>query len=192
MSEDRPRLPGQKDLEQMPEVVSSRVIHQGRIVSLRVDEIRLDKGGVVAREVLDHPGAVVIAAIDAEARVYLVDQYRHPIRRHLLELPAGCLDPGEAPLDCAKRELREEVGIEAADWKYLGMFYSSPGFADEALHAFLARELTFGDNAPDDDEDLSMVRYPLRSLLDELDRVNDAKTLATLLLVAKQTSLLAT
>ena len=176
----------------MPDVLSSRVIHQGRIVSLRVDEIRLDKGGVVTREVVDHPGAVVIAAIDGEDRVYLVDQYRHPIRSYLLELPAGSLESGEDPLDCAKRELREEVGIEAGDWKYLGVFYSSPGFADEALHAFLARELTFVDDAPDDDEDLGVVRYPLRSLLDELDRVKDAKTLATLLLVAKQTGLLAT
>lgn len=192
MSDERPLLPGQRDPGPIPPVLSSRLIHRGRIVSLRVDEYALEKGGVAVREVLDHPGAVVIAALDADNRVYLVEQYRHAIAQYLLELPAGCLEPGEDPLETAQRELREEVGLEAGDWTYLGLFYSSPGFANERLHAFLARELTPAQGEPDDDEDISVVRYPLKALLGELDRIEDAKTLAALLLLVNQTGLLAT
>jgi ADP-ribose pyrophosphatase len=184
VSDERPYLPGQKDPADMPDVVASRVVYRGKIVSLKVDEIALPAGGTAIREVVEHPGAVVILAIDDEECVYLVDQYRHAVKRHLLELPAGGLEPGEEPLERAKRELREEVGLAAGEWTYLGWFFSSPGFANEKLHAFAARRLTPTDGTPDDDEDLSVVRYPLRTLLSELDRVRDAKTLAALCLLA--------
>ncbi len=190
MSEERSLLPGQKDPRHLPEITSTRRVHEGAIVGLSVDEIELDGGRIVSREVLSHPGAVVVAALDAEDCLYLVDQYRHPARRYLLELPAGCLEIGEEPLETAKRELREEVGLEAADWSHIGTFYSSPGFADEILYAFLARDLTAVGTDPDEDEDLGLVRYPLGTLLAELDRIQDAKTLATLLLVAEKTGLL--
>ncbi len=192
MTEERPLLPGQKDPAWMPAVVSSRTVHTGKIVTLRVDEIELQNGVVATREILDHPGAVVVVALDSDDNVYLVDQYRHAVRRNLLELPAGCLEPGEDPLETAKRELREEVRVEAREWTYLGMFYSSPGFADEKLHAFLARGLSSADGQLDDDEDLSVVRYPLQSLLAEIDRIVDAKTLAALLLLARATGILVT
>jgi ADP-ribose pyrophosphatase len=192
VSEERPLLPGQKDPDDLPRVVDSRLQYQGKIISLRVDRIAFADGGEATREIVDHPGAVVIAALDAQERIFLVDQYRHPVAANLLELPAGCLEPGEDPLLAAKRELREEVGLEAGDWTYLGLFYSSPGFVDERLHAYLARELTFVGASPDDDEDLGVVRYPVRALLDELDRVQDAKTLAALLLLAKRMGLFST
>ena len=105
-------------------------------------------------------------------------------------MPAGGLEPGEEPLACAKRELREEVGLEAAQWTHLGSFFSSPGFANEKLHAFAARGLTPVKGTPDDDEDLSVVRYSLQTLLGELGRINDAKTLATLCLLARETGVL--
>lgn len=171
--------------EPLPQVVSSRSIYEGRIISVKLDEITLPGGGTAFREVVDHPGAVVVAALDDEKRVFLVHQYRHPISRGLLELPAGALEPGEEPLAAAKRELREEVGLEADRWTSLPSFYSSPGFVNESLYPFLAQDLSFVPSDPDDDEVISVIRYPLVGLLERLDEIADAKTLATLLLVEK-------
>jgi ADP-ribose pyrophosphatase len=168
-----------------PRVISSRAIYSGKVVSMRVDEIALPGGGITLREVVDHPGAVVVVALDAEECVYLVRQYRHPIARYLVELPAGGLEPGEEPLTAAKRELREEVGLEAREWAPLGSFFSSPGFFNEQLHAFLARGLVPVRSAPDDDEDISVLRYPLKELLAHLEKAPDAKTLATLCLLRR-------
>jgi len=168
---------------EIPLLVSSQVVYQGGLISMRVDQIELSEGRIATREVVDHPGAVVIAAIDGEGCVYLVRQYRHAIGQYLLELPAGGLEPGEEPLAAAKRELREEVGLEACLWTALGAFCSSPGFANERLHAFLARGLRPVECQPDDDEDLSVVRYDLSDLFASLHVVEDAKTLATLCLL---------
>jgi ADP-ribose pyrophosphatase len=176
---------GEEETEPLPRVLGSQMVYAGRVVSLRVDEIALPQGGTALREVVYHPGAVVVAALDSDGHVYLVKQYRHPVRRYLLELPAGGLEPGEEPLAAAKRELREEVGLEAREWTALGSFFSSPGFANERLHAFLARGLLRVPADPDDDEDISVVRYDLTGLLDRLEAVSDAKTLATLLLVSR-------
>lgn len=167
----------------MPPVVSSRLIYEGRIVTLRVDEIEVAGGQKAVREVVEHPGAVVVAALDGSDQVFLVRQYRHPIRRELLELPAGALERGEDPLVAAQRELREEAGLLAGDWTSLGHFYSSPGFVNERLYAFLARDLTSVDTEPDFDEELTLVKYPLDVLLQRVGEITDAKTLATLLLV---------
>jgi ADP-ribose pyrophosphatase len=171
----------------IPRVVASRTVYTGKIVTLRVDEIALPRGGTALREVVRHPGAVVVAAVDSDAHVYLVRQYRHAVGRYLLELPAGGLEPDEEPLAAAQRELREEVGLQARDWVYLGSFFSTPGFVDEHLHAYLARDLTVVPTDPDDDEDISVVRYPLTGLLDHLEDVPDAKTMATLLLLRRVT-----
>jgi ADP-ribose pyrophosphatase len=169
-----------------PKVVSSRPIYKGRVVSVRVDEVSLCRGGTATREVVEHPGAVVIIALDDEARVYLVRQYRHPIRRMLLELPAGSLEPGEEPLTAAKRELREEVGLEAGEWRVLGSFFSSPGFVNEHLHVFLARQLVQVDTDPDEDEELTVVRRALTELSCRLDEIPDAKSLAALYLLERE------
>lgn len=171
--------------EVIPEVVHSRSIYDGKIINVRVDEIALPAGGTAIREVVEHPGAVVVAAVDDQNRVYLVKQYRHAIRRWLLELPAGGLEPGEEPLPAAVRELREEVGLEAERWTALGSFFSSPGFANERLHAFLAEGLHHVDCDPDEDEDLTVVRYPLERAYQECDEMADAKTLAALLLLKR-------
>ncbi len=172
--------------EPLPRVVSSRLVYSGKIISLRVDEIALPKGGTATREVVQHRGAVVVIAIDNEERVYLVRQYRHAIGRSLVELPAGCLEAGEGPLAAAKRELREEVGLRAKRWKGLGCFYSSPGFADELLHVFVARDLEHTDTDPDFDEDLTVITYPLGQMLENPSELTDAKTLAAFSLLRKE------
>jgi ADP-ribose pyrophosphatase len=164
-------------------VVESRPIYAGRIVSIHVDKLSLPGGGVATREVVEHPGAVVIAALDDHERLYFVRQYRHAIGRPLLELPAGGLEKGEDPLTAAKRELREEVGLAAAEWAHLGSFYSSPGFANELLHAFAARSLRTVEREPDEDEDLEVVRQDLAATILHLEDIQDAKTLATLCLL---------
>ena len=163
-----------------PEVLTSRVVYKGKVVTLRVDEITTSRGQVATREVVEHPGAVVVIALDDEERVYLVRQYRHPLGRYLLELPAGGLEPGEEPLAGAQRELREEVGLLADRWTALGSFFSSPGFANELLHVFLAQGLVAGESDPDDDEDLSVVRYALTGLPGLAQELCDAKSLAAL------------
>lgn len=170
----------------MPEVLSSRQVYRGKVVTLRVDDISLPDGGQATREVVEHPGAVVIIALDAEDRVALVRQYRHAIKRYLLELPAGGLEPGEAPLETAQRELREEVGAEAVVWTRLGSFFSSPGFANEILHVFLAEDLRSAPIEPDDDEDIVVVRCRVSEVYRHLDDILDAKSLAALLLLARE------
>ncbi len=173
-----PGAPAKPDF--YPKVLRSHMVYKGRVVALRVDEITTPGGHVVTREVVEHPGAVVIIALDDDGLVYLVRQYRHALGRYLLELPAGGLEPGEEPVAGARRELREEVGLVADRWTALGSFFSSPGFANELLHTFLAQGLVSGESDPDDDEDLSVVRYPLTAVADLGQDLRDAKSLAAL------------
>ena len=124
-------------------------------------------------------------ALDEKDQVALVRQYRHAVKRYLLELPAGGLEPGEQPLATAQRELREEVGLEAARWTALGYFFSSPGFANELLHVFLAEDLRPAYAEPDEDEDIAVVRYSLSDLYEHPEQIEDAKSLAALLLLSR-------
>lgn len=126
-----------------PEVLSSECLHEGMVWDLRRDVVRLADGQQVTREVVVHPGAVGIVALDDADRVLLVRQYRHPARSYLWEPPAGLLDvEGEHPLDAARRELVEEAGVRAARWDVLVDFYNSPGGSTETFRCYLARELT--------------------------------------------------
>ncbi len=188
---ERPAQPGSPapvpgtSAEPLPEVLGSRVVYEGKVVTLRVDEIALSRSRKATREVVEHPGAVVIIALDEAGEVALVRQYRHAVKRYLLELPAGGLEPGEEPLATAQRELREEVGVEAACWTSLGYFFSSPGFANEKLHVFLAQELRPAYAEPDEDEDIAVVRYGLSELYEHPECIEDAKSLAALLLLSR-------
>lgn len=165
------------------EVISSWAAYRGRVISVRVDQVRLPNGRETAREIIDHAGAVTIAAINHAGDIALVKQYRHAVKRELLELPAGTLEPNERPEVTAARELREETGLVAGSWVRLGSFFSSPGFLHEELHAFLAREVVMEGQQQEDDEDIEVVWFPLAALLADPGKLVDAKTLATLLLV---------
>ncbi len=166
------------------ERISSRAVYRGRVVNLSVDQVRLASGRSATREVIRHPGAVVILAVDADDNVLLVRQYRYATNHVLLELPAGTLEPDEDPLDCAVRELAEETGFQAGRWRRLGGFFSAPGFCTEYLHAFLATELEEGRPHADEDEELALLRIPLAEVRRRVDEgeIEDAKSLATLLL----------
>ena len=180
MPDDEPRLsPEQR--------ISGRAVHRGRVIELSVDRVRLPSGRSATREVIRHPGAVVILALDAADNVLLVRQYRYPIGRVLLELPAGTLDPGEEPLDCAARELAEETGFRAARWQRLGGFFSAPGYCTEYLHAFLATELEEGAHQAGDEEEIALLRMPLAEVWQRVEegQIDDAKSLATLALFGR-------
>lgn len=124
-------------------VHASSDLHVGKIMALRADQVEMPGGRVALREVLEHPGAVAIAALDVDDRLMMIHQYRHPVRRRLWELPAGLLDvAGEDPLVTAKRELREEAGLAATEWSVLLDVVPSPGFSDESVRVYLARGVT--------------------------------------------------
>lgn len=124
------------------EVLSSETVYEGRVISLRKDEVAMPGDTSSQRDVVVHPGAVGVVALDKDNRVLLVNQYRHPVRARLDELPAGLLDkPGEPALEAIRRELAEEAGLAADTWHVLVDAYSSPGMADEAIRVFLARDL---------------------------------------------------
>jgi 8-oxo-dGTP pyrophosphatase MutT (NUDIX family) len=139
------------------ETVSSETAYRGNILALRVDQVRMPGGNIAKREVVEHYGAVAVAAVDGAGRVAMVYQYRHPIGRRLWELPAGLLDePGEDPAVAAARELREETGFTAQRWEVLVDLISSPGFSDEALRVYLARVLTDVGRPESHDEEADM------------------------------------
>ncbi|WP_134742359.1 NUDIX hydrolase [Nocardioides sp. 503] len=180
------------DSEETWPVAATRDLHRDDwVVALRRDEVRLpgdEDGPTFGRLVLEHPGAVVVLAIDADERVLVLLQYRHPGRHRFVELPAGLIDKvGEAPVEVARRELREEAALEAADWADLGTAYSSPGISDELIHYFVARGLTEVDRdfAPDHEEaDMEARWVPFAELYDAVlaGRARDAPLALAVLL----------
>ncbi|RSN07849.1 ADP-ribose pyrophosphatase [Streptomyces sp. WAC 05977] len=145
-------------------VASTKDVHIGRVVGLRVDEVVMPGGGTARREVVEHLGAVAVVALDSDGMVTLIHQYRHPIGRRLWELPAGLIDKaGEDPVEAAKRELVEEVGLSAERWETLVDVAASPGFTDEVVRVYLARELSEVDREVlgDEEADLVMRKFPL-------------------------------
>jgi ADP-ribose pyrophosphatase len=162
------------------ERVDGKVVYEGRIGKVRVEEFRHDDGEVVKREVIQHPGAAVMLPIDGD-RIWLVRQPREIVgEQRLLELPAGKLNGGEV-LDTAKRELREEIGKSAATWQFLTSFYASPGFTDEVIHAYLATDLRDDPLAAEEEERIEIVSEPLARLDDVIRECRDAKSLVALL-----------
>ena len=158
--------------------VGSREIFDGRIVRLRIDTLTMPGGGTADREICGHDDAAAVVAIDPDDQIVLVRQYRHPVGRELLELPAGKLEAGESPAACAMRELEEETGYRAKQVRQLGCFYPSPGYTSEALYLYAAQGLVPTAQHLDEDEMLSVVTLPISEALAACrdGRILDAKT----------------
>jgi ADP-ribose pyrophosphatase len=166
------------------ERIDSKTVHEGKIATVRVDTFRGEDGSTREREVVGHPGAVAIAAHDGE-RLFCVRQPREAVGEDaLLELPAGKLDvAGESPLECAQRELREEVGVRASEWRETKRVFTSPGFTDEEVHLFEATGLERVEASPDEGEEIEVVEVPLDDLDEVIAACKDAKSLIALLLL---------
>jgi 8-oxo-dGTP pyrophosphatase MutT (NUDIX family) len=164
------------------ERIGSETAWEGRFAAVRVERFRYDDGQEAEREIVTHPGAVAVVVHDGE-RLFLVRQPREAVdEQALLELPAGKLDEeGEEPLDTARRELAEEIGKGARSWEHLTSFYTSPGFADEQCHVFLATELYDERAEVDEGERIEIVEVPLTDLDDVIAGCRDSKTLVGLL-----------
>jgi ADP-ribose pyrophosphatase len=165
------------------ETLSRRKVFEGRAVKLRVDTVKLPDGRETTREVVEHEDCVAIVAIDDNDNVLLVRQFRKPVEKELLEIPAGGIDAGESPEDAVRREMREETGFLPQKVAKLGGFYSSPGFCTEYLHLYLAAELVLKPLKAEDTEGITVVPVPLSEVpgLIVAGDIKDAKSIAGLL-----------
>jgi ADP-ribose pyrophosphatase len=167
-------------------VLSSKVVYEAPVFYVTSEQVKEPSGVTVRRDLIRHPGSVVIMALDeskAEPRVLLVKQYRYAAGDEIWEFPAGRLDPGDTPLSGAKRELAEETGYKAREWKRALFFYSSPGFLDETMSVFLARDLVKGKATPEEDEFITAKLLPVSKAIKMVmdGEIQDAKTIAGIL-----------
>jgi ADP-ribose pyrophosphatase len=162
----------------MEETISSTLLQKGKSFSLYHDKVRLPNGHETDRNIVKHPGAVAIIAVQDD-EVVLIKQYRYATGKYLLEIPAGTLEQGEDPYQCAVRELQEETGYAASSWSRLFQCYMVPGYSNEIIYFFLAEGLTKVEATPEDDEDISVIRYGLDDTLSmiESNEIEDAKTM---------------
>jgi ADP-ribose pyrophosphatase len=162
---------------------ASRIAYDGKLF-----DVTVERWGDHEREVVEHPGAVAIVAVDRDGMVTLVQQRREAVRAVLVELPAGTLEQGETPLECAQRELAEETGLTGGTWREAAAFYTTPGFCRERMHLFFAHDLERGSASPADDEELEVIRWNVGELESRLVELEDAKTLAGVLLYLHERS----
>jgi len=171
--------------------LASRRVHNGRIINLDVDTVRFPNGSTGELEMIRHPGASAVVPFlgdpaGDDPQILLLKQYRYAAEGFLYEIPAGRLDPGEDPLDCARRELMEETGCEADRIDHLYTFYTTPGFTDEKIHAFMAVGLTRGESRHETDEFITVETMTLSHALGLIQKgeINDAKTALAILYAA--------
>ncbi|HKP84161.1 MAG TPA: NUDIX hydrolase [Pyrinomonadaceae bacterium] len=170
---------------ELPKILSSQKVFEGRVINVTVDTV--SEGELTyQREVVHHNGSAVIVPVFDDGTVALVRQYRHPAVRYLLEVPAGTLAKGERPEIGAARELKEELGLDAARLEKLSEFFVSPGFCEEKMWVYLATELSEGEQALEDDEIIDVVRLPIAEALEMITsgEIEDAKTIIGLMLAA--------
>jgi ADP-ribose pyrophosphatase len=169
-------------------VLQREDIYRGRVVNLSVLDVRLPNGGQAKRELIEHPGAVAIVALDDADHVLLVRQYRLAAARVMLEIPAGTLKPDEDPAVCAERELQEEVGKRPGKLERIGGIYVAPGYTTEFIHLFLATDLQESRLNMDDDEFIEVERVPLANAITMIERgdIIDGKSISALLIAARR------
>lgn len=174
-------------MEYEEKTVSRKQIYKGKIISLDSAEVTLPDGKTARRDIVMHPGASVVVPLNENREIYMVRQYRKPIEKVTLELPAGKLDEGEDPAICAARELKEETGLEASEIKHLTSIYSTPGFSNEILHIYLATGLKEGTAHADEDEFVSCEKYDITELINMIinNGITDAKTIVGILMADK-------
>lgn len=157
-------------------------VYNGKVIDVRRDNVEIATGQKSVREVVEHSGGVVIAAQKTPETILMVKQFRYPIKETALELPAGKLEKGEEPFPAAQRELEEETGYRAKNWKSLGFIHTSPGFCDEKLYLYYASDLEFVGEHPDDGEIIQSFEYNLDEIFNKIKagEINDAKTICAL------------
>lgn len=165
--------------------VKSDKIYQGKVINLRVDTVELPDKKYSKREIVEHPGAVAIIPITKDKKIIMVKQYRKSVEEVLLEVPAGKLEIGEEPIECASRELLEETGYKSNNIEYLFKFYTSPGFSNEVISIFIARDLQKDMAQPDEDEYIEIEEYSIDELINMIkdEKIKDAKTILSILSV---------
>lgn len=175
------------DMNYEEKTVSEKHIYKGNIINVDNLTVTLPDGRQATRDIVRHPGASVVVPLNEKGEVYMVRQFRKPIDAVTLEIPAGKLDPGEDPLICAKRELKEETGLEAKEIKHLVSIHSTPGFSNEVLHMYSATGLSEGESCADEDEFISTEKYPVADLIEMIlnGKITDAKTIVGVLLADK-------
>ena len=166
--------------------LSSKRVYTGRIIDVRVDQVRLDDGVETTREVVDHAGSTAILALDEQGQVLLVEQFRYPVGTTLWEIPAGRLEAGESPVDAAARELAEEAGLQAEHLEHILTIHASPGYCTERLWIYLATGLGPAEAEADPDERIAKAWFPMSEAVTMClyGQVTDAKTIAAVLAVA--------
>ena len=164
--------------------LESQMIYEGAIINLRRDKVTVEKG-TSYREIIEHNGGAVLAAVTHEGKMVMVRQYRKPAERVMLEVPAGKIDPGETPFETACRELKEETGYTPGEVKYLTEFYPSVGYSEEVLYLYLCTGLTAGETCPDENEALDVLEMDVEELYGMVMRaeIRDAKTIIAIMMV---------
>lgn len=170
------------DLEE--KTIHSHRIFSGKFIDLRIDEVLLPNGKTSTREIVEHPGAVAVVALNKQNEVLMVRQYRKAVEKELLEIPAGKLEIGESKETCAKRELMEETGFYPKDLRYITSFYTTPGFTDEKMHLFLARDLQKNPKEADEDEFIKIEVISFNEVVKKVynGEISDGKTIIGILL----------
>jgi ADP-ribose pyrophosphatase len=167
--------------------ISSEILAQGKMLTVRYDQARLPNGTVSGREYVTHPGAVVVVALTVDGGVVLERQFRYPLKQVFIELPAGKIDHGEPVLQTGQRELLEETGYRAHEWVKLGVQHPCIGYSNEVIHIYLATGLTLGDHARDIDEAMDVFVWPFARVMQAISagEITDSKTMGAMLLAER-------